>query len=243
MRKWNKPVWKIAAESFLAAVAASALLTGYQWLLAEAGMISGTRLGLALMGGAYLVLFLFLFYYLFRQRALVVEAQREKEEASLRDETTKLYKSRIFKEMAGRQIRLCKRNDWPVGMVILDIDRLGAINEKYGYEAGNRVLAHFARTLEATVRESDLISRLDDDRFALLLPNCEAKDAKKVVQRFQSEILSRPLKADRGEVKIPFSCGIVSFSGKIAKYNQLAGRAREALERAKSKGGNRIELY
>jgi diguanylate cyclase len=243
MLKFDKPVWKIAAESFAAATVASALLTGYQWLLAHAGVTGGSDLGLALMSGAYLVLFLLLFYYLFKQRAMIERVKKEREEASLRDETTQLYKSRVFKELAGTQIRLCKRNGWPVGMVILDIDRLGAINDKYGYDAGNQVLRHFAATVHETVRESDLVARLDDDRFALLLPKCTAKDAKKVIQRIQERILSHPLKVDRGEVKIPFSCGVVSFAGKVAKYNHMLNRANEALAVAKNKGGNRIELF
>ncbi|WP_456450404.1 GGDEF domain-containing protein [Hydrogenimonas sp.] len=243
MLTFDKPVWKIAAESFFAAAGASALLTGYQWLLQKAGIGSGTNLSLALMSAAYLALFLLLFYFFFRQRAMIARVKKQMEEESLRDETTRLYKNRVFKELAGSQIRMCKRNNWPVGMVLFDIDRLGAINDKYGYDVGNQVLKHFAATVQATIRESDLVARLDDDRFGLLLPNCSAKDAKKVIQRIQEEILSHPLKADRGKVKIPFSCGVVSFAGKVAKYQHLLNRATEALETAKRKGGNRIELF
>ena len=242
MLTFDKPVWRIAAESFFAACGAAAVLTGYQWALQRSG-IGGTDLALALSGAAYAAVFLPLFYYLLKQRAMIERVKKEIEEEALRDETTKLYKSRVFKELAGSQIRLCKRNGWPVGLVIMDIDRLGRINDTYGYDAGNRVLRHFAETLTRTVRESDLAARLDDDRFALLLPKCDAKEAKKVIQRIQEGILSHPLKVDRGEVKIPFSCGVVSFAGKVAKFNVLVNRADEALERAKRKGGNRIELF
>jgi diguanylate cyclase (GGDEF)-like protein len=242
MLTFDKPVWRIAAEAFFAACGAGAVLTAYQWALQRAGL-GATDLYLALTGAMYVAVFLPLFYYLLKQRAMIVRVKRQIEEEALRDETTRLYKSRVFKELAGSQIRLCKRNGWPVGMVVMDIDRLGAINDRYGYDAGNRVLRHFAETLQKTVRESDLVARLDDDRFALLLPKCDAKAAKKVIQRIQEEILSHPLKVDRGEVKIPFSCGVVSFAGKVAKFNVLLNRAAEALETAKRKGGNRIELF
>ena len=243
MLKFDKPVWKIAVEAFFAAVGASALLSAFMWALVRGGVGPGSDLLLAMMSTAYLVLFLPLFYLTFKQRAMIQKVRRELDEEALRDETTKLYKAKVFKEMAGSQIRMCKRNDWHVSMVVMDIDRLGQINEKHGYDAGNQVLKHFAQTLRESVRESDLEARFDDDRFALLLPNCEAKEAKKVIQRIQEKILSNPLEVGRQTIKIPFTSGVSSFAGKVAKYNLLLNRANEALENAKRKGGNRIELF
>ncbi|WP_457597676.1 GGDEF domain-containing protein [Hydrogenimonas sp.] len=234
---------KILTLSLAAAVAVGALFAGIRWLLQRAAPGLEPETALALESGLYAALLAPLFYLLFALRERVAGIERLEKEAHLRDDTTRLYKARVFKELAGSQIRLCKRKDWPVGLVLFDIDRLGAINEKYGYDAGDRVLKHFAATLKETVRESDLAARLDDDRFALLLPNCDAKGAQKVIRRFQERILSAPLKVERGEVKIPFSCGVVAFSGKVAKYNPLLNRAKEALESAKSRGGNRIELF
>ena len=243
MLKFDKPVWKIAVEAFFAAVGASLLLSAFMWALLRGGVGSQSDLLPAVMSAAYLVISLPLFYLMFKQRAMIVRVRRELDEEALRDETTKLYKSRVFKELAGSQIRLCKRNDWHVSMVVMDIDRLGQINEKYGYDTGNQVLKHFAQTVRESVRDSDLEARFDDDRFALLLPKCEAKEAKKVVQRIQERILSEPLRVGRHTVKIPFTSGVSSFAGKVAKYNQLLNRANEALENAKRRGGNRIELF
>ncbi len=243
MLKFDKPVWKIAVEAFFAAIGASALLSAFMWALMRGGVGPDSDLLLSLMSAAYLVVFLPIFYQMFKQRAMIARVHREKEEEALRDETTRLYKTKVFKELAGSQIRLCKRNDWHVSMVVMDIDRLGQINEKHGYDAGNQVLKHFARTLRESVRESDLEARIDDDRFALLLPKCEAKEAKKVIQRIQEQILSEPLQVGRHTIKIPFTSGISSFAGKVAKYNMLLNRANEALENAKRKGGNRIELF
>ncbi|WP_353661180.1 GGDEF domain-containing protein [Hydrogenimonas sp. SS33] len=243
MLKFDRPVWRIAAESFFAAAVVSAFFIGLQWALERSGAGETGNLVPAVMGGFYLVVLLPVFYYLFKQQSMVRNVRRELEKEQLLDETTRLYKARVFKEMAGTQIRLCKRNGWHVGIVLMDIDRLGAINEKYGYDAGNRVLRHFAEVVKESIRESDTVARLDDDRFALLLPNCDAKDARRVVRRIQEQILSEPLKLDRATVKIPFSSGVSSFAGKVAKYNLLLKRATEALETAKRKGGNRIELF
>ncbi len=243
MHTLDKPVWKIAAESFVMALGGAGFFAGFEWVLEQSGVGEASHLKLALTLAFGLVLLWPLFYGLVRQRAILAKIEKEREEELLRDDTTRLYKSKVFKELAATQIRLCKRNNWPVGLVVMDIDRLGSINEKHGYDAGNQVLKHFAGVIRDSVRESDLMARFDDDRFALLLPNCDAKDAKRVIQRIQNLILSEPLEVGKATIKIPFSCGVVSFAGKVAKFNLMVNRATEALERAKGKGGNRIELF
>jgi diguanylate cyclase (GGDEF)-like protein len=242
LKKIDKCLLKVGVAAFGLGAAASLLLSGIGWLLAEKGLWAQPEEGLLIMGVVYLVLFTPLFYYLLYQKSIVDQIKKDKEERLLRDVTTRLYKSKVFKELAGTQIRLCKRNGWPVGMIVMDIDQLARINQQYSFDAGNQALRHFAVILKETIRESDLVARFDDDRFVLLLPNCDINSAKKVVQRFQSRILSTPLVVDKKEIKIPFSSGVVSFAGRVAKFNHLLNRANMALEQAKKKGGNRIEL-
>ncbi len=243
LKKIDKCLLKVGVAAFGLGAAAGLLLSGIGWLLAEKGLWAQPEEGLVIMGVVYLVLFTPLFYYLLYQKSIVDQIKKDKEERLLRDVTTRLYKSKVFKELAGTQIRLCKRNGWPVGMIVMDIDQLARINQQYSFDAGNQALRHFAAILKETIRESDLVARFDDDRFVLLLPNCDINSAKKVVQRFQSQILSTPLVVDKKEIKIPFSSGVVSFAGRVAKFNHLLNRASMALEQAKKKGGNRIELF
>lgn len=241
--KIDKCLLKVGIAALGLGAAASLLLSGIAWILLEKGLWKQPQEGLVIMAVVYLVLFTPLFYYLLYQKSIVDQVKKDREERLLRDVTTRLYKSKVFKELAGTQIRLCKRNGWPVGMIVMDIDQLGRINQQYSFDAGNQALRHFAAVLNETVRESDLVARFDDDRFVLLLPNCDINSAKKVVQRFQSRILSTPLVVDKKEIKIPFSSGVVSFAGRVAKFNHLLNRANMALEQAKKKGGNRIELF
>jgi len=243
MLKIDKCLLKVALGAVGLGALASLLLSGIGWALAQKGVWSQPEEGLIVMGLVYLVVFTPVFYYLLYQKSIVDQIKRDREERLLRDVTSRLYKSKVFKELAGTQIRLCKRNGWPIGMVVMDIDQLARINKEYSFDAGNQALRHFAAILKETIRESDLVARFDDDRFVLLLPNCDINSAKKVVQRFQSQILSTPLVVDKKEIKIPFSSGVVSFAGRVAKFNHLINRANMALDEAKKKGGNRIELF
>jgi len=243
MQKSNESKWKSSLRVILASMGASGLLTALQWFFIQPYIGIAPDLSIGMMGIIYFLLFTLLFSRLFQQKTKLEEIEREKEVQKLLDETTRLYKSKVFRELASTHIRMCRRNNWTVGLILMDIDRLSKINEKYGYEAGNEVLKHFASVLKETIRDSDIVARLDDDCFALLLPDCNEKDAKRVTQRIQLKILEAPPKIEKNPIKIPFSSGIVSFAGKVARYNLMVDRATEALEQAKRKGGNRIVLY
>ncbi len=244
MSSADTPVWKTAVTAFFAALGSSVLLGLLLWLLHRNGIGSDSNLATAIMSALYIVIFFPLFFLLFYQKSRLESLQSERKDDLLLDELTKLYRSTVFEELATAQIELAKRNRWPVGLVVMDIDSLSEINEKYGYEAGNRVLRHFSSMLRSSIRESDLAARCDDDRFVLLLPDCDARSAQRVMQRFQARVLESPAETEDGEpVNIPFSCGVVSFAGQVARFDTVMGRADEALMRAKKKGANRIELF
>ncbi len=242
-KKLNVRTLKTLGLSFLLGGMGGLAIGGSGWLLEENGLWSEPERGGLVLSLFSMTLFLPLFYFLFRQRETIEALREKRENALLCDDMTRLYKSKVFKELAAVQIRLCKRNGWPISLVLTDIDGLSKINEERSYDTGNQVLKHFAGVLKETVRESDLVARFDDDRFVVLLPKCDINGAREVVQRFQSRILSSPLKVEGREVKIPFSCGVVSFAGRVAKFRHLMNRADEALKLAKRKGGNRIELF
>ena len=244
MFKADASVTRSALAAFFAAFCSSALLLAVMLLMMENGIGSGSNLTIAIMSALYLLLFFPLFFLLFRQRSELEKVEKEIKEGMLLDETTRLYKSSVFEELADTQIKIARRNKWPVGLVVMDIDGLSSINESFGYESGNMVLKHFSSILKSSVRESDLLARYDDDRFLLLLPDCDTKNALKVMQRIQATVLESPLESGESErINIPFSSGVVSFSGRVAKLATIMGRADEALERAKRNGANRIEVF
>lgn len=240
----DTPVWKTAVTAFFAALGSSVLLGLLLWLLRQNGIGSGSNLATAIMSAVYLAIFFLLFFLLFRQKGRLEKLEKELKEGILLDETTKLYKSSVFEELADTQIKIARRNKWPVGLVVMDIDRLSEVNEKFGYETGNLVLRHFSKILKSSIRESDLVARYDDDRFVLMLPDCDAVNARKVMQRIQARVLESPIETESTEtVNIPFSSGVVSFAGQVARLETIMSRADEALMRAKKKGANRIELF
>ncbi len=238
------PVQKIAVTAFFAAVGSSVLLGLLMQMLRQSGIESDSNLVTAIMSAVYLAIFFPLFFLFLKQKKELEGLRRRVKEGLLLDETTRLYKSSVFEELADTQIKIARRNKWPIGLAVMDIDKLSAVNESYGYETGNRVLKHFSSLLKSSVRESDLLARYDDDRFVLLLPDCDAVNAQRVIQRIQARVLESPIETEESKsITIPFSSGVVSFSGQVARLETIMVRADEALMRAKRKGANRIELF
>ena len=83
------------------------------------------------------------------------------------DRLTGLLNRPGFFQSAALLERQARRDNELVGVIAFDIDRLGAINELYGREAGDAVIMCVAQRIQQSVRQSDLVCRFDGDRFAV----------------------------------------------------------------------------
>jgi len=99
------------------------------------------------------------------------ERQREVrrlQQLTLRDELTGLLNRRGLDVMLPEQAKRSKRSGRPVIVVYGDIDRFKTLNDTYGHERGDEVLAAVAAALQAAFRETDLIARLGGDEFCVV---------------------------------------------------------------------------
>lgn len=94
---------------------------------------------------------------------------------SVLDEVTKLYNLQGFQTLSKQQMRLAARNSRPVVVISMDLQRLKWIDVTWGSKEGDRAMATAAQILRATLRESDIIARIDEDEFAFTaIPGNEA---------------------------------------------------------------------
>ena len=112
-------------------------------------------------------------------RALAAELTQQ----AVRDPLTGLYNRRVFDETLAQQIETARRYSRPLSLVLFDLDRLKAVNDRRGHEAGDDVLKTFARILRETARKADLICRIGGDEFAAVLPETTAEKAEIFAER------------------------------------------------------------
>ncbi|SDD19449.1 diguanylate cyclase (GGDEF) domain-containing protein [Sphingomonas sp. YR710] len=155
------------------------------------------------------------------------------------DLLTGIPNRRGFEEAAERAIRNAQRQRQPLTLVVSDIDRFKAINDRYGHVAGDRAIQHFARRLERIVRRGDLIGRIGGEEFALVLVNTDSLDAMEVVERIRSDVAAVAVEGP-DPIVMTASFGVTNLRPDDVTLANLFARADRALYRSKIEGRDRV---
>jgi diguanylate cyclase (GGDEF)-like protein len=134
----------------------------------------------------------------------------------------------------------------PVSLVLMDLDDLRGINDRWGREIGDAALKHVATTLQAGARAVDRVGRWAGGTFALLLPETAAGAAYGLAERLRADVAARRfLSASPSEpmpprLRITVSCGVAcTIRDGAARAATLVQRSDGALHQAKLSGRNR----
>lgn len=151
------------------------------------------------------------------------------------DALTGVANRQLFDELLVRAVFRTDRSMAPAAVLFVDLDGFKDVNDLFGHQAGDRVLAESARRLEATVRPSDVVGRLGGDEFAVLCENLTAPDdAERIAGRIV-EALGRPIPVASGVAQISASVGVaVAVAGEGAA--SVLSRADRAMYDAKRAG-------
>ena len=134
------------------------------------------------------------------------------------------------------------RSGGTISLVLCDVDRFKAYNDRFGHLEGDRCLHQVAQTLAQQVRgRSDLVARYGGEEFALLLPQTPRSGARHVAQRAQAAIRALQLPHVEPSSTVTLSFGVASMqpSAEVAATT-LVDRADRALYWAKTTGRDRI---
>ena len=127
-----------------------------------------------------------------------------------------------------------------LGVLLVDVDTLGLINEVYGSQAGDIVLAELAARLHAGIRPGDLIARQESDRFVVLLPGAETRDRSVIAERLRESASEPRVQVnDDVSVRVTVSIGLAAMPSDGRTPAELLHAADQALYTAKRAGRNR----
>ena len=174
----------------------------------------------------------------------ILQMQDELKELSHRDYLTNLYNRRYFNELAQNFMKIGKRDDEQVSVIVLDIDKFKSINDTYGHTMGDEVIKHLASLLEKHTRGSDIVSRFGGEEFAVLLPYTNKEEVAIIAEELRVIIENKDIKiANDKYINFTVSLGVdcVDFENDH-DISEALDRADKALYRAKKKGRNRVEI-
>jgi diguanylate cyclase (GGDEF)-like protein len=157
------------------------------------------------------------------------------------DPLTGLYNDRAFRDRYSRAIERASRMQQPVSLLLIDVDHLKRINDKFGHRTGNKALIHVAQALREAKRSTDSAARWGGDEFAILLEGADAAATQRVAESVLTHVREKPVPFTRGQLAASVSIGAVCAT-EFSKEVDLFNLADEALYTAKRGGRNRLEF-
>ncbi|HEU5261059.1 MAG TPA: MASE1 domain-containing protein [Gemmatimonadales bacterium] len=163
-----------------------------------------------------------------------VVAERKDVEGRLRhlavsDPLTGLANYRQLADAVGAEIRRSQRTERPFSVVLLDLDGLKRINDRYGHVVGSLALRRVAETLLASCRGVDTAARFGGDEFALVLPETGETAAWQVARR-----VSQRVAQDGEQPALSISLGVAVYPRDGATLEALFSAADRTLYRTKA---------
>jgi len=134
-----------------------------------------------------------------------------------------------------RYISFAGRYGTPATLLYFDLDGFKQVNDTYGHAAGDAVLAHFADTLLAQTRDSDVVGRLGGDEFGVLLAHATVAQGRVKADLLAKNLEASPTQWQGKTIPIAFSYGAFELKGDDTPDLAMA-RADEAMYVQKKSG-------
>lgn len=158
-----------------------------------------------------------------------------------RDPLTSVFNRRAFLALLEKGGHYADRMDFPLSILLIDLDYFKKINDTWGHRAGDEALQHFVSVAQTCIRDGDVIGRLGGEEFAIFLPNAQQHDAEAVANRLRHTVAALPFAYGENRISLTVSIGVASRLSEETPELTLH-RADAAMYLAKRKGRNRIEL-
>jgi len=148
---------------------------------------------------------------------------------------------RAFFERFESILAHSQRHQYPLVLVMIDIDNFKVYNDNFGHQFGDQLLLTTTGIFEKSIRESDLFARYGGDEFILALPNTNQENAIELLSRIQKDIAKLSVSPD-SDFSVTISFGLTSLHQKDT-VDSLLNQADIALYQAKNTGKNSIKVY
>ncbi|MEZ9231827.1 diguanylate cyclase [Vibrio amylolyticus] len=168
------------------------------------------------------------------RRRLEDQAQR-----MLLDPLTKVYNRTAFNDRMELEYRRWIRAQHNFRVVLLDIDKFKAINDSFGYVAGDKALKIIARTISKEISDTDTVARYAGEEFVLLLPEHTDNECYKIIQTIQRQVSKLPFKFKDKNITITLSASSTLFKDADTP-EEVLDRINRNLSEAKNLGSNQI---
>ncbi len=175
------------------------------------------------------------------QREQTSQRTTQLEQDSRTDALTGLHNRRHLFSEGIRLYERWRHAGTSIALLMIDIDHFKQINDRYGHQVGDDVLAEIARILKQQCRPYDLVARYGGEEFVVML-EASAGSGVRTAQRIRQSIIESAFKSENRELRVTVSIGVVEGSN-LGDFDSVLRKADEALYQAKESGRNRIVTH
>jgi len=161
-------------------------------------------------------------------------------EVAISDPLTGLHNRRAFQARLAEETERARRSGRPFALLMIDLDRFKALNDRHGHAAGDAALAAIAAVLRQELRTVDLPARLGGEEFGVLLPDSDEQAALVAAERVRVAIAACPIVHQDATLAVTASIGAAWYPGHADTGEGLLRAADQALYAAKRAGRDRV---
>ena len=167
------------------------------------------------------------------QAAIAVIHSQLTEQAELNarvDSLTRLANRRHFNETLRTETQRASRYKLPLALMLVHLEKLREYNKTFGQLAGDAYLKFFAQYLRQHSRDSDLVARLGDDEFGILMPNTHPDRVRQAADRLKNSFLDMGFEWEKNRLPVVVSIGYAGWEpGEATQPDALLAAASRGL--------------
>ncbi len=159
------------------------------------------------------------------------------------DTLTGLMNRGRLAESLAESIECAQQHRMPCAFVLAAVDNLAMVNDAYGFDVADQVIAAVSKRLRSALRTGDSIGRYAGNKFGLILSNCSEQDVKVAADRLLRSVRDTVIETAAGPVSATVSIGSLALPADARGCDEAMVRAEEALDQAKSKHRDSYVAY
>lgn len=169
--------------------------------------------------------------------------QSKLREQAIRDPLTNLFNRRYLEETLDRELSRAARENYPVCIIMIDLDHFKRVNDTYGHEAGDLVLKTIANALSEHSRRGDFACRYGGEEFVITMPNISLETAYERAENLRQSLNLLSIPYEYYNLSVTISVGIACYPENGQTRDTILRAADQAMYAAKEAGRDHILSY
>ena len=178
--------------------------------------------------------------HLAKSKAEVKRQNVQLHHLAMHDPLTGLLNRRALFPKLEQLFKEARRDSTSLCTIMIDIDHFKMVNDKYGHDAGDKVIRFVAKSLKEACRQGDLAARYGGEEFCIIMPTSDLETATGVAERLRVGIAEDFNENFSASIDLTVSLGIALLDDTAETANDLLNHADKALYCAKATGRNRV---